>query len=162
VTRSPENRATAAIAKFALIAGSAGLFLAMLADALAVLGRHAGFAILGSIEIVQMSAVVAISAAIVLATLDQCHAAVHLVTERVSPRSRALLGRVQHWLEAAGFAVLCAGAVWIVIDHWQTHEETDLLHIPMVEFRVFWIVCAGISCGYSLWLAFARGSADER
>jgi TRAP-type transport system small permease protein len=143
----------AGVEKFSLIAGSLGLAVAMGADALAVLGRHTGFALIGSIEIVQMSAVVAISAAIVLATLEQGHAAVHLLTERVSPRNRSLLNRLQRWLEAAGFGLLGAGATWIVVDHWHTHEETDLLHIPLVEFRLFWIGCAAVCCLYSLRLA---------
>lgn len=65
--------------------GAAGLLMGMSADAIAVLGRHVGFTLLGAIEVVQASVVLAASAAMVGATLSGAHARVHILIERLSP-----------------------------------------------------------------------------
>ena len=58
--------------RVAFVVGSMGLLGAMSADALAVLGRHVGLPLLGSIEIVQACVVLVASAAMIGATLRKC------------------------------------------------------------------------------------------
>jgi TRAP-type C4-dicarboxylate transport system permease small subunit len=123
--------------------GSTAMLLAMATDAVAVIGRHAGFAFLGAIELFQMAAVVATSAAILLATLFGRHAAVHIVTEHVSPQTRLWLDRIGLLASAVAFALLCAGSFWVSIDLWDTSEITELLGIPLRWFRLVWIAAAG-------------------
>ena len=126
-----------------LAIGSFGLLVTMTADAVAVLGRHTGFTLPGSIEVFQVAAVVALSVAILLAGLEDRHAAVDLVIGRASPRvARALFltGRVTL---ALAFALLCAGSIWVSADLWSTREMTELLAIPLRPFRLFWILCCG-------------------
>jgi TRAP-type C4-dicarboxylate transport system permease small subunit len=123
--------------------GAGALLLAMATDAIAVIGRHAGFSFLGAIELFQIVAVVATSVAIVLATLSQRHAAVHILTEYVSPPTKLWLDRAGLAAGALSFALLCAGSVWVAGDLWETHEMTELLGIPLRWFRLVWIVSAG-------------------
>ena len=80
--------------------GAAGLLFAIGADALAVLGRHLGIPLLGSIELMQAAILLASSAAIVLATVANKHAVVHLLIDRLSPRRRAMMERVHALLSA--------------------------------------------------------------
>jgi TRAP-type C4-dicarboxylate transport system permease small subunit len=125
----PRSRAM----QVATILGSIGLLGAMATDALAVLGRHTGFSVLGSIEIVQTMIVLLASAAIVLATLERNHAAVHILTERLAPERAAVLARLASAMSAIIVIILLIGAVWLMTDLWSAHERSELLHIP---FRV--------------------------
>jgi TRAP-type C4-dicarboxylate transport system permease small subunit len=123
--------------------GAGALLLAMATDAIAVIGRHAGFSFLGAIELFQVFAVVATSAAIVLTTLSKRHAAVHILTEYVAPPRKLWLDRAGLAAGALSFALLCAGSLWVAGDLWNTHEMTELLGIPLRWFRLVWIVSAG-------------------
>lgn len=123
--------------------GAGALLFAMATDAIAVIGRHAGFSFLGAIELFQIFAVVATSVAIVLATLSQRHAAVHILTEYVSPPTKLWLDRAGLAAGALSFALLCAGSIWVATDLWDTHEMTELLGIPLRWFRLVWIFSAG-------------------
>ena len=119
--------------RLAVALGSVGLLGAMATDTLAVLGRHTGFSVLGSIEIVQTMIVLLASSAIVLATLQRNHAAVHILTERLPPSRAALLARLASLFAAIIVSVLLIGALWLMVDLWNAHERSELLHIP---FRV--------------------------
>lgn len=126
-----------------LAIGSAGLLVAMGADALAVLGRHIGFTLPGSIEVFQVAAVVALSVAILLASLNDRHAAVDLLVGRASPRLGKILFLTGRLTLALTFMLLCAGSIWVSADLWSTREMTELLAIPLRPFRLFWIACSG-------------------
>jgi len=123
--------------------GAAGLLTAMAADAVAVFGRHVGFTVPGSIEIFQVAAVVALSVAILLASLNDRHAAVDLLIGRASPRVARTLFLTGRLTLALTFALLCAGSIWVSADLWSTHEMTEVLAIQLRPFRLFWIVCSG-------------------
>jgi TRAP-type transport system small permease protein len=119
--------------------GSAGLLVAAASDAVAVLGRHVGFRLLGSIEIVQFAVVVVASAALVTATLLQAHAAVHLLTSRLAPRTAAKLARGASLLSAITLIAMAVGSLWIIADLWNGFERTELLKLPLYPFRIIWL-----------------------
>lgn len=131
-----------------LVLGSAGLLIAMAADAVAVLGRHVGFTLPGSLELFQVAAAVALSAAILLASLNDRHAAVDLMTNRASPRLRRTLFRSGRLALALIFALLCAGSIWVSADLWGTGEKTEVLSIPLRPFRLCWILCSGLAAAH--------------
>ncbi|MES2441326.1 MAG: TRAP transporter small permease subunit [Pseudomonadota bacterium] len=135
--------------------GSAALLVAVATDAIAVIGRHTGIAFLGAIELFQMAALTATSAAIVLTTLSGRHAAVHILTEHVSARPRRLILAAGHLTSALAFVLLCAGSMWVAADLWPTHEMTELLGIPLRVFRLMWIGCSALVAGLFL-LRFVR------
>ena len=137
---APESPGRLANAAYAF--GSAGLLTATAADALAVLGRHTGVPLLGSIEVVQAAVVLIASSAMIAATLVGSHAAVHIVTERLKPAARRRLGRVAALLSALMYLVLAAGSIWVLSDLWGGHERTDLLRIPLRWLRLLWVAAA--------------------
>jgi TRAP-type C4-dicarboxylate transport system permease small subunit len=116
--------------------GAAALLLAMAADAIAVLGRHIGMPLLGSIELVQAAMLVASSAAIVSATMAGKHAVVHLLIDRLSPIARAVMQRIHSALCAIFFLALPAGSIWIAIDLRGSYEQSELLQIPYAPLRL--------------------------
>jgi|SRR5580704_490627 TRAP-type C4-dicarboxylate transport system permease small subunit len=120
--------------------GAAGLLFAIGADAVAVLGRHVGIPLLGSIELMQAAILLASSAAIVLATVAKKHAVVHLLIDRLSPRRRSIMERVHALLGAVFFAALTVGSVWIAFDLRNGHEQSELLRIPFAPLRIVSIV----------------------
>jgi len=134
-----------------LLVGSAGLLLAMASDAVAVLGRHTGFALPGSIEIFQVAAVVALSAAILLTSLQNRHATVDLILGRASPGMRRALRQIGRLTLVLTFGLLTAGSVWVLMDLWPTHETTDVLSIPMAPFRIVWAAsCAAATLHFTV------------
>src|SRR5688572_28580413 len=72
----------------AIAIGAAGLIGAAATDSIAVLGRHAGFGFLVSIELSQVFVCLAASGSIVVATLSATHATVYMVTDRLGERGR--------------------------------------------------------------------------
>lgn len=127
-----------------LVTGSAGLLLAMATDAVAVLGRHTGFHLLGSIEAFQVAAVVALSSAVLLASLYDRHATVDLLVGRASDRVKFILAQTGRLTLIVTFALLAYGSIWVASDLWPTHEMTEMLGIPIAPFRIVWILaCIG-------------------
>ena len=105
--------------------GAGALLFAVAVDAIAVIGRHIGKPLLGSIELMQASILIASSSAIVSATLADKHAVVHLLIDRLSPRAREIMGRVHAVLCAIFFAALAAGSIWIAYDLRGGNEESE-------------------------------------
>jgi TRAP-type transport system small permease protein len=137
VSSEPKPRGPEA---WAFYVGATALLFAMATDALAVLGRHLGIPLLGSIELVQAAILLVSSAAIVSATMAEKHAVVHLLLDRLSPRTRALMLRIHAGLCALFFLALCIGSVWIAFDLRNGHEESELLGIPYAPLRLIAIL----------------------
>ena len=74
------GRVLTALGTVSFVLGSIGLLGAMSIDALAVLGRHLGLPLLGSIELVQACVVLMGSSALVGTTVRHGHASVQLIT----------------------------------------------------------------------------------
>ena len=136
--------------------GAAGLLFAIGADAVAVLGRHLGIPLLGSIELMQAAILLASSAAIVLATVAKKHAVVHLLIDRLSPAQRGVMERVHALLSAVFFAALSIGSVWIAFDLRNGHEQSELLRIPFAPLRVVSIIAVLAVTGIYLVRAFGK------
>jgi TRAP-type transport system small permease protein len=136
--------------------GAAGLLIAIAADALAVLGRHIGIPLLGSIEIMQAAILLASSAAIVLATAAKRHAVVHLLIDRLSPPARIAMERLHALLSAAFFIALAVGSIWIAFDLRDGHEQSELLHIPYAPLRVVSIAAVLAVAAIYLFRVFER------
>jgi TRAP-type transport system small permease protein len=130
--------------------GAIALLTAMVVDTLAVIGRHVGITLLGSIEWVQAAMLLASSAALVAATLSKQHASVHLLIDRLPPRWRRVAALLGSTLSIVFFVCLAAGSIWIAHDLWGAREASDLLHIPFAPLRL-----ASIAALLMATLAFA-------
>lgn len=115
--------------------GAVGLLAIMFIESLAVLGRHIGVPLLGSIEMVQAAIVPASCAAMVIASLVGAHATVHLLTDRLAARPRAWLARASALFSCLLFSALTAGSVWMTHEYWNTFEQSDVLEIPFRPLR---------------------------
>lgn len=139
-----------------VILGGGALLLAMATDFVAVIGRHTGLPLLGSIEIVQAAVLVAASVAMVMATIARTHAVVHLLIDRASPRLRQWLIRANRLFSAIFFAALLAASIWIAADMWGGHEEAELTGIPFAPLRLVSILGCLAVAGAFLWQALER------
>jgi len=135
----PPAPVTGIAGRTAFYIGSAGLLLATAADSIAVLGRHTGFALIGSIEIVQAAIVFIAASSMVSVTLSRGHAAVHILTDRLTPARRATLARIANLMGALALLLLAAGSLILLADLWNGHERSELLHIPLRWFRLLMI-----------------------
>lgn len=154
-TRTADPRTP--LGRIVLTLGSAALLAAIATDALAVAGRHAGIRLFGSIEIVQACIVLIATSAIVLATLVDAHARVHIVLERLSPVTAARLLRGADALSAIVFAWLAAGSIWLSADLWDAFELTEVLQLPLRWLRLAWVLGASIAA-----VLFARRALRRR
>lgn len=145
------------LGRAAFVLGAAGLLIATATDSLAVLGRHTGIAFLGSIEIVQSAVVLAASGAVVTATLARGHAAVHILTERLSPEAAARLARFATLLSGLIFLAMAIGSGWLMVEGWGGYERTELIGIPFRWFRLIWTIALLVVAG--LFLVRARREA---
>lgn len=135
----PASAPVGGAGKAAFYIGSVGLLVATAADAIAVLGRHTGFPLLGAIEIVQGAIVFIAAASMVSVTLSCGHAAVHILTDRLTPERRATLARAANAMGAISVILLAIGSVILLGDLWNGHERSELLHIPLRWFRLLMI-----------------------
>lgn len=145
---APKSRPLSLIQRACVVIGSCGLLLAMAADTIAVVGRHTGFSLIGSIELVQIAIVLLASSAMVIATSQSAHATVHILTERLSAGAAALLARLAALISALFCVLIIAGSAWVTADLWLDHERTELLHIPLRGFRVLLIAAFVIMAGF--------------
>lgn len=141
-----------------VILGGGALMAAMATDFIAVIGRHVGWPLLGSIELVQAFVLVSASAAIVSATLAGSHAVVHLLVDRASPRGREWLIRISRFLAGLFFVALVAGSIWIASDMWAGHEVSELLGVPLAPLRIISITCSIVTALIFLRQALGRAS----
>lgn len=145
-----------ALYRVLVIAGGAALLAAMTVDVLALLGRHTGLPLLGSIELVQAAVLLSGACAIVVATLSRAHAVVHLLRERAGPRLRAALDRGNAVLGAGYFLALAFGSGWIARDLWHAHEASELLGIAYRPLRLAVIAAALAVAGILIAQAWTR------
>ena len=139
--------------------GGGALLAATLIDTLAVICRHIGWPINGSIEAMQAVVLVAGSLGLVIATWEDSHARVGLLVERLSAGGR----RVADWLsEVATLAFVLAllvGSVWLSADLWNGHEQSELLGVPWALLRVIAnLSLAAVAVLLLLRIAGRRGS----
>ena len=154
VSAGPER--SGPLVEIAYVLGSAGLLIATAVDALAVAGRHSGFHLLGSIEIVQAAVVLIAASAMVAATALGTHASVHILTERLAKRTARRLARFSALLSALLFLIVSIGSIWVASDLWSGYEQTELLGIPLRWLRLLWIG-ASLLIAFLFARAFARG-----
>lgn len=137
--------------------GGAALLAAALTDTLAVIGRHVGLPLHGSIEIVQAAILLSGGLALFVATVEFSHARVRLLTDRLPAAFAQAMRRVAAAMGALCFALVLCGSVWIAADLWNGHEVSELLGIP---YRVLRIV--GNACLLLTVLAFLRRAVPRR
>ncbi len=135
--------------------GGAALLAATALDTIAVIGRQLGFALHGTIELIQAAVLVAGSLALIAATAANNHARVRLVIDRLG-RSRARFERGADLLTAVFALALLVGSGWLAIDLWNSHEVSEIAGVPWRWLRLFANVSLIAVIALAL-RAFARG-----
>ena len=110
--------------------GGLGLLAATAIDTLAVAGRHAGLPVEGAIEMVQVAVLVGGSLALLCATIARSHAQIHFLIDRLRDPYKDWSKRIALLSLALFLVALLAGSVWIALDLWHSHEESELVGVP--------------------------------
>lgn len=142
--------------KLATCAGGAALLLATAIDTIAVTGRNVGLPLTGSIELMQAVVLVSSALGLVIATIDQSHARVRLLVDRLSQRNRAAADRLSDSLTFLFLLALLIGSAWISADLWTAHERSELLGVPWRVLRLIANVCLLTACLLLLRRVFER------
>jgi TRAP-type C4-dicarboxylate transport system permease small subunit len=101
--------------------------------------------------LVQAAVLVSGSAALLVATLAEVHARVHLLVDRLPASWQGLLLCFGQLLSALLFLAFMAASVWIASDLWQGHEQSELLRIAYRPLRIVAVVATA-----AVALAFLR------
>lgn len=129
------------LTRLAILIGGIALLAATAIDTVAVIGRHVGLPLGGSIELMQAAVLVSGALGIVIATLDNAHARVRLVVDRMPERWRGVADRASDALTFLFMLALLAGSVWIALDQFAGHEESELLGVPWWLLRLAANMC---------------------
>jgi len=155
---------TARLPVWLVMLGGIPLVLAMLVEFITVVGRHTGFMFLGSIEAVQVAILLSSATAMVLATLARSHAKVRVLLNRSDGRFRKVLTVINALCGALFFLALTAGSLWLAVDMWGAHEQSELLALPYFPLRCFvFLSMAVIAVLYArrLWAGAKASGAEE-
>lgn len=136
--------------------GGGALLLAMITDTLAMLGRALEWPLLGAIELVQASVLVAASGALIVAGVDAAHARVQLLLNRLPVATRDRFEQLHAVAAVVFYAALLVGSLLITVDLWLGHEESELLRIPYRPLRVVVAVVLVVLLGHALLRLRAR------
>lgn len=127
------------------------LLTTVLLDTAAVVLRQFGRSLPGSTEVVQFAIVPATSIALLVTTLLRRHATVHVITDRLGPRLRAITDRLAHAALLLLCLLLAAASVWLLADSWHEPERSDLLGLPLTPLRITWLCALLGAAGLSAW-----------
>lgn len=116
--------------------GGAALLAATTVDTVAVIGRQVGFAIHGSIELIQAAVLVAGAIALIASTHADSHPRVRILVERIGALREAT-ERIGDVLTVAFLVALLAGSAWLSIDLWNSHEVSESAGVPWRWLRLF-------------------------
>jgi TRAP-type C4-dicarboxylate transport system permease small subunit len=155
----PSGNSNAPLARGPLFyVGAGGLLIVMVVETVAVIGRRIGWPLLGAIEVIQAAILTAACVATVSATLNQAHATVHLLTDRLPSGAKQWLLRLAALLAALFFASLAVATAWLAADFWHAHEESELLHISFRPLRAMTVLAAGAVAAIFLYRALRSGT----
>lgn len=125
-----------------IVLGGGALLAAAAVDFVAIIGRHSGIPLLGSIELVQVLVGVAGIAALIVAMLHGNHARVRLLSDRVNARTASVMRQLNALCSAAFFLALSIGSIWLAYDLWAGQEASELWQLPYKPLRL--IVVGGL------------------
>ena len=133
--------------RYVILTGGAALLAATAIDTFAVVGRHVGLPVPGSIEMMQAVVLVSGIIAMLVATVENAHARVKLVVDRLPAGQRALADRLSNLLTLAFFIALLVGSSWIAWDLRDAYEQSELLGIPWMALRIVAGLVLLVTCG---------------
>ena len=133
--------------------GGAALFLAAATDFASVIARHIGVTLFGTTEIVQLLIVGIVSTALVSATLQGSHAAVHLLAARLGPRLKRVQHRLSEAVTACVLLTMLAGSATVFALLLPLDERSDLLGLPIAPARCVWCVALLVSATHAAFRA---------
>ena len=124
-----------------IVIGGCALLAATAIDTLAVIGRHIGLPVRGSIELMQAMVLVSGATSIVLATIAGSHARVKIIVDRLQGLPRSIADRASSLMTALFFLLLLCGSLWLAADLWASHEMSEVLGVPWRWMRLFANIC---------------------
>lgn len=116
--------------------GGIALLAATAIDTLAVVGRHVGLPLTGSLELMQAVILVSSALGLVVATAEGTHVRVRILIERLAPRARLWGDRFSDLLTLLFFVAMLIGSSWLAADLWDGHEQSELLGVPWQLLRM--------------------------
>ena len=124
-----------------------------------VVYRLFGHVIFGSYEITELLMVITVSFALAYATLMKSHVVVDLVISRFPEGLQKILGIIMNFISMCVWGYL-GYAGYTIMSQRMMEEWTTLLEIPLMPFRLLWMVGLAIVCAVYL-LEIVKSVMDE-
>jgi TRAP-type C4-dicarboxylate transport system permease small subunit len=105
-----------------------------------VVGRAFHIALPGTFDLVSTLIVVGIAFALVYGQIEDRHLRTEIAIERLRGRVRTVVECFLGVLSIFYWIVLLGAAAKTVRDKWSVGEETDILNVPVLPFRLIWVL----------------------
>lgn len=149
------------VLKVAVIVGGMALLAATMIDTLAVIGRHVGLPLTGSIELMQAAVLLSGGISLVVAAIERSHAHVSLVVDRLPAGGRFWAGKLADVLTLLFFLALLAGSLWLQFDLWNAHERSEIIGVPWRALRLVANICLALTALILLRRIVARRAGGD-
>lgn len=125
----------------------AAVFLAgiMLLIVASVIVRPSGHVIAGSYEMIELLIVITVAFALAYTALLKGHVAVDILMERFSKRTQAIVAIFTWFLSFTIWGLITWANIDIMREKWLL-EQTELLLVPYLPFRIVWIFGLALFC----------------
>lgn len=105
-----------------------------------IFGRFAHFVIPGSYEIFELIMLVPVACALFYTALDKTHVVVAFLISRLPKKLRQACAVFAEILTLIVWSLMAWAGLQVAIEN-GFGEMTDVLEVPVVPFRVIWVIC---------------------
>ena len=108
--------------------------------------RFFGGVFTGAYELIQLFTVVVAGFAMVYTTKKEKHLCIDIISSRLSARGNKILNMVNSILFLLVVVLLSVGALSSTLSKAFSGENTLMLHIPWLPFRILWVIALLVFC----------------
>jgi TRAP-type C4-dicarboxylate transport system permease small subunit len=135
---SATTRIHRVIGQTAVAIGSVALLAIGALMTASVLIRFAGGVITGGTEISEMLVIIMASMSLLAATVYGAHPHVHMLVDRMRTHTKRRVLMLVAALSCGFWAMATFVNGRVTLENWALVEETELLHISVIPFRLLW------------------------
>jgi TRAP-type C4-dicarboxylate transport system permease small subunit len=100
--------------------------------------RSGNGVITGATEMSEMLVIIMASMSLVAATVYRAHPFVHMLIDRLRPNPKRAVAMLVAALSCSFWAIAAFVNGHVAFENWQLIEETELLRISVIPFRMIW------------------------
>lgn len=122
------------------------VLILMMITTVNVFMRFFGGVLTGAYELIQLFTVIVAGFAMVYATKKEKHLRIDIISSRLSAKGSNILNKFNSIIFLMVVVLLSAGALSSTLSKAFSGEDTLMLHIPWLPFRILWVIAFLVFC----------------